>query len=128
MRTLTGRAAPLRVTCRGTNTMRSLSRHHAIALTLVLAGCGQGMATGGDIVIRAESTHAEHVSGGDVLLSIQVEPGSEGALEVLRDGTPVSDAFQADPSQPGRWLGLLEGIPEGSSEVVARVGDRRGIT
>jgi hypothetical protein len=91
---------------------------------LLAAGCssdGDASDGGSRIAIRALSTHAEHVSGGDVLLEIAVEEGG-GALEVHVEESDVTGAFRADGSRPGTWTGLLTGLPEGASEVVARYG------
>ncbi|HSH76067.1 MAG TPA: DUF6351 family protein, partial [Longimicrobiales bacterium] len=88
---------------------------------LVLAGCAGSGDAGGVVSIRTLSTHAEHVSGGDVLIEVAVDPDG-GQPEVLVDGSDVTASFRADPGRPGRWAGLLSGLREGPHEVVARLG------
>lgn len=73
------------------------------------------------ITVRSLSTHAEHVSGGDVLVEVAVAT-TGGAPEVRLDGSDVTEAFREDAGRPGRWIGLLTGLPVGASEVVARLG------
>ncbi|MDH3208417.1 MAG: DUF6351 family protein [Gemmatimonadota bacterium] len=89
---------------------------------LFLGACSsQAEGDGSGVTIRTLSTHREHVSGGDVLVEITVEPGV-GAPEVQVDGSEVTSAFHEDLERPGRWTGLLTGLPQGASEVVARHG------
>ncbi len=76
---------------------------------------------GSGVMIRTLSTHPEHVSGDDVLLEIAVNAGGP-APQVHVAGLEVTGSFQEDVSSPGRWTGLLTGLPEGASEVVARHG------
>lgn len=91
----------------------------ALLASLLVAGCAADAGSG--VTIRALSTHAEHVSGDDVLLEIAADAGGS-ALEVQVDGSDVTSVFQEDASRPGRWTGLLSGLPVGTSEVVARMG------
>lgn len=93
----------------------------ALVFAVTLAGCSARADAGPGLTVRALSTHAEHVSGGDVLLEVAV--GAPGATpEVLVDGSDASSSFREDPARPGRWRGLLTGLPEGESEVVVRRG------
>ena len=92
-----------------------------VASSLTLAGCSGRADAGPDLTVRTLSTHPEHVSGGDVLL--EVAPGVAGlAPEVRVGGSDASSSFREDPDHPGRWTGLLTGLPEGGSEVVVRRG------
>lgn len=94
----------------------------AVLACLFVAGCssqGDGAGAGSGVMIRTLSTHPEHVSGGDVLLEITVNSGGS-TPEVYVAGLEVTGSFQEDVSSPGRWTGLLTGLPEGASEVVAR--------
>lgn len=97
------------------------ARRSALLAALTLAACAGGEGTTDSLAIRALSTHAEHVSGGDVLVEVAALGGG-GAPEVRLDGADVTDAFREDASRPGRWTGLLTGLAEGSSELVARLG------
>ena len=68
---------------------------------LAVAGCGGGDSDPG-VTIRSLSTHAEHVSGGDVLLEIEVV--SAGTAPEVRVGG-------ADVTEPSArtWIGPAAG-------------------
>jgi len=98
----------------------------ALVSALAIAACAGVEGEGQGLAIRALSTHAEHVSGGDVLIEVVASSagagGGGGAPEVVAAGRNVSAAFHEDDHRPGRWVGLLTGLPEGDSEVAARYG------
>jgi len=78
-----------------------------------------------DLRIVTVSTRPDTVSGGDVLVRIEVpREVSFNAVTVLLNGQDVTSAFQPDPSGNG-LLGLVEGLRLGDNTLVAEV-TRRG--
>ncbi len=83
------------------------------------------------LTIEAVSTRAEYVTGGDVLISIRsTEPGALDAVRVTADGRDVSSEFSETDEAggdgravDGSWQGLIEGLPEGESTIIASSGD-----
>jgi len=98
---------------------------------MVAAGCsgdddGSGGAEGGDggLTVDVVSSRPEYVSGGDALVAVSVPDGVDVAdIAVEAAGEDVTDAFAADPGDAARLVGLVEGLPEGESEITATVGD-----
>jgi Tannase-like family of unknown function (DUF6351) len=104
----------------------------AVAATLV-AGCSDGGdstgAEGGDggLTVEVVSSRPEHVSGGDALVAVSVPGGVDvGDVTVEAAGEDVTDAFAADPDDASRLVGLVEGLPDGDSEITAVAGDESG--
>ncbi len=95
----------------------------ALACTLV----GHGWSTraarmGGEVVLSALSTDPALVTGGDVLLEVLVPEGTpRGDLRVSVDGRDVTAAFKPART-PDRFLGLVTGLANGQSTVLAEVG------
>jgi hypothetical protein len=69
------------------------------------------------VTVAAVSTNPALVTGGNVLLEVTA-PGSSG-VEVTAAGRDVTGAFR-QRSRGGTWLGLVTGLPPGTSRVEAR--------
>lgn len=103
--------------------MRRISRTLLVPALALIAGCTSARSSQpGDteLVIEALSTQPYLVTGGDVLVEVR---GPLDGLRVEADGRDVTSAFRQDPE--GRTVGLIEGLPEGRSQIVATAGDRR---
>jgi len=109
--------------------MRPTSRHHTgalIALTLgaaTLAACSTdgGLASGSDLRIESLSTRPYLVTGGDVLLAVEL--GAEvdaSGLAIVANGTDVTSRFRGD-ADGRRFVGLVDGLREGANTVEARI-------
>jgi hypothetical protein len=73
---------------------------------------------------RILSSKAEHVSGGSALIEIML-PASAPAgstLSVSANGSDVSGAFNADPATPGRLLGVVSGLRNGTNALSVNYG------
>jgi hypothetical protein len=70
--------------------------------------------------IRTLSTHADRVSGGDVLVEIRV-PNAKLPLLVTLNGRNVSDAFHPGET-PNSLVGLVTGLALGKNRLVVRGG------
>ena len=100
-------------------------------VAMVAAGCSgddgdSGDAEGGDsgLTIDVVSSRPEYVSGGDALVAVSVPDGVDVAdIAVEAAGEDVTAAFAADPGDAARLVGLVDGLPEGESEITATVGD-----
>ena len=81
-----------------------------------------------DVAIKTLSTRPDTVTGGDVLVRIDV-PGTVPLqqVRVSVDGRNVTEAFAPDPVRPRALLGLIDGLKLGENtlEVRARHGDSR---
>lgn len=94
------------------------SRMSAILLaTLGLAGCGEvgvaDRASEGPVALAAISTHPDRVSGGDVLVEVQVP---SPPFQLLLGDRDLSDAFRP-LGEPGRYVGLVTGLADGPNEL-----------
>jgi hypothetical protein len=79
---------------------------------------------GDPVQVRALSTRADLVSGGDVLIEVLVPAGTDlDAVEVTVGGRNVSDAFHA--GGPG-LRGLVTGLPDGKSTITATLAGGSG--
>jgi Tannase-like family of unknown function (DUF6351) len=89
------------------------------------AGSADGDAGGdGGLTVEVVSSRPEYVSGGDALVAVSVPHGLDAAgLTVEAAGEDVTDAFAADPDDAGRLVGLVDGLPDGDSEITATAGD-----
>jgi Tannase-like family of unknown function (DUF6351) len=101
----------------------------AVAATVV-AGCTEGGdSIGGEggeggLTVEVVSSRPEHVSGGDALVAVSVPDGVDAAdVTVEAAGEEVTDAFAADPDDPARLVGLVDGLADGDSEITAVAGD-----
>jgi hypothetical protein len=76
----------------------------------------------GRVVLETSSTRASMVTGGDVLVTV----AGDGAGEVtLTAGDRDLTANLGDPDDGGNRRGLLTGLPDGDTQLVARVGSSR---
>ena len=79
---------------------------------------------GDPVQVRALSTRADLVSGGDVFIEIVVPTGTDlDAVVVTVGSRNVSDAFRA--GGPG-LRGLVTGLPDGTSTITATLADGSG--
>ena len=73
--------------------------------------------------IEALSTKPEYVTGGDVLVSVRTADGSTDATTVRAGDRDVTAAFTA---QNGVLTGLVTGLPDGPTQIVAEHGGDKG--
>jgi hypothetical protein len=80
-----------------------------------------GLASGSALRIESLSTRPYLVTGGDVLLAVEVGAALDAmGLQVLANGEDVTPAFR--PAPDGRRLvGLVQGLVEGPNTVEARI-------
>jgi hypothetical protein len=93
----------------------------ALAALTALPGCSAdgGLASGSDLRLESLSTRPYLVTGGDVLLGVELREGMDASgLEVIANGEDVTHAFRPSGA---RLLGLVEGLPEGRSTIHARL-------
>jgi len=88
-----------------------------VAVSLLSSACSS--ASGADassaLKVEAISTHADRVSGGDVLIRIVVPESSESPGVTL-NGADVSAAFRPGRT-PGTFVGLVEGLRQGTNQL-----------
>jgi hypothetical protein len=88
----------------------------ALALVVAVAGVAGALGASAAVVdIRTLSSHADRVSGGDVLVEIRQD--DDAATPVTLNGADVSAAFL-----PGPWhtrVGLVEGLKLGANLIAA---------
>ncbi len=110
------------------------ARFGTVALiALVIASCtgsdddaadGEGSGDGG-IGVEVVSSRPEYVSGGDALVAISLPDGTDASdVTVEAAGDDVTDAFAPDPDDDKRLVGLVEGLPEGDSDVSVEAGEQ----
>lgn len=98
----------------------------AVVLLVLAASCSsstnEAQSDATPYRVEALSTRAEYVTGGDVLVGIAAPNG--GSLDGVTVTVGDRDVTSAFSPEDGRLVGLVEGLPEGGSEiVVARDGD-----
>jgi hypothetical protein len=102
------------------------------ALTVVLAGCALGGGSGegapagelgaSDLRLETVSTRSYLVTGGDVLLRVELGADVDpAAVEVRANGQDVTASFHA--ADDGSLLGLVSGLPDGDNQIEAVAGD-----
>lgn len=108
------------------------------SLTLPLAACGlpedsaatathKAKAVNDPVQILVLSNRADLLSNGDALIEVLLPAGSgAGTLEVDVDGRDVSSDVQLRGN--GRVMGVVTGLPVGSSLLTARLPDGHGAT
>jgi hypothetical protein len=93
--------------------------------TAPAAGTPQAPEDARHVVLTSVSNRADLVSGGDVLVDITIPAGtSADDAAVTANGRDVTHTFVA--VEEGRLLGLIEGLPLGTSTVEAVLPDGRG--
>ena len=103
--------------------LRSAGGHGIALLGLItLAGCADGgFASGSGLRLESLSTQPYLVTGGDVLLAIELGPEVDATeLVVTANGEDVTHAFRA-AEDAWRLVGLVEGLREGPNQIAARV-------
>lgn len=95
----------------------------AIAATATLiagtAADAQAAATGKP-QLRTLSTRADLVTGGDVLVAVDVPRASDsGKVRVRRNGSDVTAAFAPAAGNPKRLVGLVDGLRDGDNLLTA---------
>ncbi len=91
------------------------------AATLAACSTDGGVPEAPDLRIESLSTRPYLVTGGDVLLSVELGPGvaAEG-VEILANGRDVTSHFRPVEGS-GRLVGLVYGLHEGPNTVEARI-------
>lgn len=77
----------------------------------------------GRLEVEAISTRPEYVTGGDVLVEVAGVPEGEDPMVTVGGDERVGTL---EPTGDGRWRGLVDGLPEGSSTIEVSAGDHRG--
>ena len=88
-----------------------------LATALALLALTPAVAQADQIDISVLSSRADQVSGGDALVRVDAPPGLRDKLQVLRNGTDVTDAFEA---RDGGLVGLVDGLRLGENELAVR--------
>jgi len=94
----------------------------ALAGLTTLSGCAAdgGLASASDLRIESLSTRPWLVTGGDVLLAVELGPELDASeLEILANGRDVKASFRAAGTH--RLLGLVDGLGDGTSTIEARL-------
>jgi hypothetical protein len=99
----------------------------AAAIVLLVVSCSsddQAAQTSDDTyVIETMSTRAEYVTGGDVLVGVRSPAGAPlDDMTLTVDGRDLTSALAVEG---GQLIGLVEGLPEGTSTIVAERGSTR---
>lgn len=80
----------------------------------------------GPLALEVASSHPDYVTGGDALVAVTIDSDLDidpADVVVTSDGTDVSDAFEPDPEDPLRLVGLLEDLPDGETALAASGAD-----
>jgi len=93
--------------------------------SLIAIGCVTALAatqTGADrkLEIKALSTDPSRVTGGDLLVRIDVRSRTE-SVKVVANGKDVSAAFHSEPGA-NSWIGLVSGLVPGKNTIEADAG------
>jgi hypothetical protein len=95
----------------------------AAALVPAAAAAGTGPPTGKHLELSVVSSRPELVSGGDARVEVAVpDKIALGAVTVELKGADVTAAFGPDPEGNHQLEGVVTGLPEGPSTLVASVG------
>jgi hypothetical protein len=107
--------------------MRSIHAAAAtVAAALLVAGpvAAEGPPAGihDALQLHVVSSPPQYVSGGDARVEVVVPDATPlGAVRVALDGTDVTASFAADPEGNHQLEGVVTGLPEGESTLVASV-------
>lgn len=95
----------------------------ATSLLLLLVGCSGSDASdsseGASLLIETVSTRPEYVTGGDVV--VRVSGSDAERMTLTRGDDDVSDVLRKEGDS---WIGLVTGLSDGSTTLVATDGDR----
>jgi hypothetical protein len=108
------------------NSRLILTASAAAAVAVVLAmpmARAQGSPGAPRLEIAALSTDPALVTGGDVLLTVAAPASisAQLAVSVKANGRDITSAFRQGP-RPNTWIGLVTGLPVGSSTIAADAG------
>lgn len=104
--------------------MKALLIVVAAGVLVQAAAAAQGPPAGrqGALELRVVSSPPQLVSGGDARVEVAVPAGvALSAVTVQLNGTDVTPAFAADPEGNHQLEGVVTGLPEGASTLVARI-------
>ncbi|NMV37114.1 hypothetical protein HGR00_04240 [Ralstonia insidiosa] len=106
----------------------------ALSAAVLVAACGGSsgdsvsieQATANDLVVKSISSPPQFVTGGAALLQIALPAGTTGSnASVTVNGKPASVTLAAGP-QPGMLIGVVQGLPDGTSQVTVNATDAQG--
>lgn len=82
----------------------------------------------GPITVEVVSSRPEYVSGGDALVAVTLAAGAGEPVdvEVTAGDTDVTEAFTPDPDDERRMVGLVDGLAEGETQIVASAAGESG--
>ena len=108
----------------GGNDEKTMGFLAVLALAVCVVTTSQLNAQSGSVYIKVLSNRARHLSGGDALVEIGLPPGATAsglkvAIAHAGGAQDVSSAFALRSN--GKIQGLVTGLPNGSSELVASV-------
>ncbi len=109
-----------------TRTLSAVAGLGAVAAAGWLAACSPSARAADGVTIESLSSRPHLVSGGDVLLRVDVPeaiPLQDVAVDL--DQADVTGAFRPDPAGHA-LLGLVDGLREGENRVSVSVGDDQG--
>src|SRR5215213_407559 len=97
------------------------------AIVVPAAWAGHGPPDGKHLELSVVSSPPALVSGGDARVEVAVpKKFALGEVTVELNGTDVTAAFSPDPEGNHQLEGVVTGLPEGPSTVVASVGNGKG--
>jgi len=92
----------------------------ACALLVTAAPSADAAMAKGKLKISTLSTQPQHVTGGDVLVAVDVSGGANPTkVEVRAGGLDVTAAFAPRADNPDRLVGLVDGLPRGDTLITA---------
>src|SRR5689334_18313117 len=92
----------------------------AVALAMPIVGA-QSSPAAPRLEITALSTDPALVTGGDVLLKVAASGSTQLSVAVKANGRDVTSAFHPGAA-PNTWVGLVTGLPVGTSTIAADAG------
>ena len=97
----------------------------ATGLLLAAALVSATATAGGIQAIEVLSGRPDTLSGGDALVAVRLDPGTDpAAVRVTLNGHDITASFAV--RQNGRYAGLVEGLAEGGNQLRARLPDGSG--
>ena len=114
--------------------MSSARRALAVGVALIALATACSSSSGGSgaqssgagtssVQVEAISTRPEYVTGGDVLVAVHTASGALDGITVHAGDQDVTAAFRA---QNGALTGLVSGLPDGPTQIVAQHGGDKG--